>query len=53
MKTLRLGSTGPMVEFLQNILKFLGFYSGAIDGVFGEQTRTSVIKMQQNFRTFS
>ena len=49
MKVLRQGSQGPMVEFLQNLLIRLGFYSGNIDGIFGTKTKQSVIQMQRNF----
>ena len=49
MMTLRLGSTGPLVEFLQNILKILGYYTGTIDGNFGNTTQNAVIKFQRNF----
>ena len=46
MKVLRIGSTGPMVEFLQNILIYLGLYSGNIDGIFGQETLNAVIQFQ-------
>ncbi len=49
MMTLRLGSTGPLVQFLQNILKILGYYRGNIDGIFGNDTRNAVIRFQRNF----
>ena len=49
MKTLKLGSRGPLVEFLQNILKRLGYYSGQIDGIFGNTTKNAVLWFQRNF----
>ena len=49
MKILRFGSTGPIVEFLKNLLKILGFYSGEIDGIFGNNTKNAVINFQHAF----
>ena len=48
METLRTGSTGPIVELLQSVLKRLGFFTGNIDGVFGSQTHNSVMAYQRN-----
>ena len=50
MKTLKVGCTGPMVEFLQNLLQKLGYYNGKIDGIYGKNTYNAVLFFQRNFR---
>ncbi|NJM70933.1 MAG: peptidoglycan-binding protein [Scytonema sp. RU_4_4] len=45
---LKEGSSGYPVTVIQEFLKTLKFYSGAIDGIFGPQTKAAVIKFQQN-----
>lgn len=44
---LQSGSRGSEVEHLQNRLKALGFYDGAIDGVYGEKTAAAVRAFQE------
>lgn len=40
--TLKLGSQGGQVTELQAALKLLGFYSGAVDGIYTEETAAAV-----------
>jgi peptidoglycan hydrolase-like protein with peptidoglycan-binding domain len=44
--TLQKGSTGAAVRDLQQDLTILKYYTGAIDGVFGANTKAAVIKFQ-------
>jgi N-acetylmuramoyl-L-alanine amidase len=44
----RYGSTGTEVKQIQTKLKSLGKYAGAIDGVYGTQTKNGVIAFQKS-----
>lgn len=43
----KIGSTGNEVRQIQTRLKAWGYYSGAVDGIFGTATRNAVIKFQK------
>lgn len=45
-KTLKVGDKGDKVATLQRRLAELGYYTGTVDGVFGNQTRRSVERFQ-------
>jgi mannosyl-glycoprotein endo-beta-N-acetylglucosaminidase len=45
--TLRLGSQGEQVKYLQAILNYYG-YSLAIDGIFGKKTEDAVKRFQKS-----
>ncbi|MGI5892474.1 MAG: spore cortex-lytic enzyme [Bacillota bacterium] len=45
--TLKSGSQGQAVRDVQQKLKNWGYYSGSVDGVFGQATRQAVIKFQK------
>lgn len=46
MVTLKFGSTGGLVRDLQQSLTRLGYFTGNIDGDFGERTRAAVLAFQ-------
>lgn len=48
LPTLRLGTYGPAVTRLQTRLQSLGFYNGALDGIFGAQTESAVKAFQRD-----
>ncbi|MEL6382144.1 MAG: peptidoglycan-binding protein [Cyanobacteria bacterium J06626_18] len=48
LPTLRAGMHGPAVTRVQERLKALGFYAGALDGVFGPGTETAVMEFQES-----
>ncbi len=43
----KIGSSGREVSEIQTLLKEWGYYSGAVDGIFGTATRNAVIKFQK------
>lgn len=49
MKTLRYGSQGPFVQYLQLALRRAGFAPGAIDGIFGTRTLDALVKFQRAY----
>ncbi len=44
----RLGSRGDEVRRIQTKLKSLGFYAGAVDGIYGSKTQSAVRRFQQS-----
>lgn len=44
---LRVGSTGSKVKSMQQRLKALGYYTGSVDGTFGEGTRKALVAFQK------
>ena len=45
---LALGSRGTTVRDIQTFLNAQGLYNGPIDGIYGVQTRSAVVRFQQN-----
>jgi g-D-glutamyl-meso-diaminopimelate peptidase len=48
MRVLRLGSSGSDVMKMQALLKKIGYFSGVVDGVFGNETQNAVIRFQKD-----
>ncbi|MER5432216.1 peptidoglycan-binding domain-containing protein [Streptomyces sp. NPDC002588] len=46
--TISYGSTGSAVKQAQCLLKYWGYSPGAVDGIFGTNTRSAVISFQTN-----
>ena len=46
---LKQGSTGATVKQIQQKLKNWGYYTGAVDGIFGSQTRKAVVYFPRGF----
>ncbi len=44
----KMGSTGGEVREIQGLLSEWGYYTGAVDGIFGTATRNAVIEFQKN-----
>jgi N-acetylmuramoyl-L-alanine amidase len=44
---LELGSQGTVVSELQGMLRLLGYYNGAVDGYYGDNSVLAVIRFQQ------
>lgn len=49
MEILRLGSRGTNVMKVQAVLRKLGYYQGAVDGVFGAQFQDAVRRYQRDY----
>ncbi len=47
MGIFREGDVGPNVELIQSTLKKLEFYNGKVDGIFGPETKSAVIRFQR------
>ena len=45
--TYKKGSKGTAVQYLQQNLSFLGFSTGGVDGSFGNNTKSAVMKLQK------
>ncbi len=52
LPTLKMGSTGVIVQRLQQVLDMYGINVGAIDGIYGAKTRAAVIRFQNDYHIF-